>query len=148
MRLSGKGGMVVKVIRTPRIAVNPERHVPLTDAGKLVPGQEVNDACTAERGAEGHHPGVTGDHAADLERSRSQWVRAQRRQHTLGVAGGDEGEQDALVGYIKGVEPEHFARSAYVVRHGNHSLVDFDTDPGCRGDLVERARHAAARWIA
>ena len=54
---------------------------------------------------QGHHPGVTGDHAADLERSRSQRVRAQRNKHTLGVAGGDEGEQDALVGYIKRIEP-------------------------------------------
>src|SRR5450759_1501637 len=120
MRLSGKGGMVVKVIRTPRIAVNPERHVPLEDAGQLVPGQEVNDACTAERRAEGYHPGVTGDHAADLERSRSQWVRAQRRQHALGVAGGDEGEQDALVGYVKRIEPEHLARLSLIVRHGKH----------------------------
>ena len=59
--------MVVQVIRTPRIVVNPERNIPLTDAGELIPRQKVNNACTAERRAQRHHPRVLGDDAADLE---------------------------------------------------------------------------------
>ena len=60
--------MVVQVIRTPRIVVNPERNTPLTDAGELIPRQKVHNACTAERRAQSDHPGVPGDDAADLER--------------------------------------------------------------------------------
>src|ERR1035438_3297453 len=67
-----------------------------------------------------------------------------------GIRGGriDDGHHLAFVRHVERVQPKHLARSAHFLANRNRAFLESDANRGLRGDLVQRARQAAARRIA
>ena len=66
----------------------------------------------------------------------------------LGVPGGNEGDELALVRDEQRVEPEDLARAAHGVAHRDGALVDLDADALARRDLDQGGGDPAARGVA
>ena len=65
-----------------------------------------------------------------------------------GGFGGDDGQKLAFVGYVEGVEAEHFAGGPDGRANGDGGFVEEDGHLGLAGDFVEGAGDAASGGVA
>src|SRR5262249_17978413 len=98
------------------------------DPRQRLPEGEVQDAIAADRRSQENRTGVIGRPAADEGGGPAELMSSQRGEHLVGIRGGDEGDQLALVRHQERVESENLARSTHHVTHGNGALVDLDAD--------------------
>src|SRR5581483_10395467 len=128
----------------------PSRHGGrgLANPRQLFACQHGDDAFSADERMHGHHARMIFNHLADDGRVPPQRVGAHHLQKVVSIVRLGYRDQFSLIGNIQRVEPQHLASAAHFGTQRNGGLAQFDTHAGGRRQLVERARHAAARRVA
>ncbi len=110
--------------------------------------QHVDDAGAAQQGAHDDPTGMGGDDLAEASGVPALGQGAHRGQDGVGDIGRDDGDETSFVGDMQRVQAEQVACGGDHGRDGYGVLRDLDSDPGRRGDLVQRRCHAAAGGVA